>query len=36
MVIATFTDEMKKILSNMIGRQFVSYECENLRKVRRR
>ena len=28
MVIATFTDEMKKILSNMIGRQFVSYECE--------
>ena len=28
MVKATFTDEMKKILSNMIGRQFVSYECE--------
>lgn len=28
MVKATFTDEMKKILSNMTGRQFVSYECE--------
>lgn len=28
MVNATFTDEMKKTLSNMTGRQFVSYECE--------